>query len=144
MNNEICGVGLILNDGQGRILVVRELRDKPLILKEAGMLSFPLETVKEGEDPGETVYRLLQEEIGIVNITPPTFFGGTYRIVPHAITLACTARIKGKITGAPSDGTDTEVVGWMTPEELLKHPCRREVAPIMADYVTLCREAHLV
>jgi hypothetical protein len=60
----VRGIGLILvANGTGRIYTIRELVAKPMIGKEAGMISFPLETIERGETCCDTIRRMVDEEI---------------------------------------------------------------------------------
>lgn len=40
-------------------LVIEEMKDKPILEKKAGMLSFPMETMEKKETPEATLERLL-------------------------------------------------------------------------------------
>lgn len=143
----IIGIGLLLFSGH-QIMTVRELEDKPLVLKRRGMLSFPLETVK-GTDRSHrnTVMRLLKEELGIFS-TEVEFEGMApkeFRLIPgmnNIHTLYGIARFVGNPhrTFSPED-TDIEIVGWKSPAELLNENLLRiEVAPILADFAVRNKE----
>lgn len=133
------GVGLILiaRDTR-RILVLRELRNKPEIEKLAGMVSFPLETMEEGEDKGQVVRRLVDEEIGIKISEEPVFFGGDFFIVRNARTLAAYAFCDAEFVPRPSDG-DVQFYGWLYPDELACSEIfiRKEVGPIIQSFLSL-------
>lgn len=132
----IYGVGLILHNPTGHILVIRELVAKPEIEKEAGMLSIPLETTNDGEDSYMTLIRLLIEEVGR-NLT--------IRDVRHFKTFTVKDTEIRCYTGfcdhAKSEfnptSDDVEIVGWMTPRGLLQQRVRREVPPILNAYLQL-------
>lgn len=142
---KIVGVGLILYhiDGQGRmrIRVVREKRAKPLIGKEAGMLSFPLET-QETQDEGSiirTMRRCAGEELGIPPERMDECFpvATEFRLFPGVeefdiVTRYGIARYIGTFdAGFSSPSGETEAVGWMTVPELLARPLIRvETQPI--------------
>jgi 8-oxo-dGTP pyrophosphatase MutT (NUDIX family) len=132
----LLGVGLILiAEETGRILVLKELKSKPIIQKQAGMLSFPLETVKKGEGKYDAVKRLLLEEVGVdISIISlgPIFFGGTMEIFTQiAYTIQAYALCKQEFVVTPND-TDIEFYGWMNPKDLLKCQfIRAEVPPII-------------
>ena len=143
MENIKTGVGLILIAKEtGRILVMKELRDKPEIEKKAGMVSFPLETMKNGEQKEETVQRLIEEEIGVsINCNVClTFFGDTFLIVKNAKTLAAFAYCEKEFVPNPEDD-DIEFFGWLHPKELL-HPqifVRKEVRQIISLFLSLSK-----
>lgn len=146
----IVGVGLILyridDYGRMRIMVVRENRAKPLIGKEAGMLSFPLET-QETQDEGSiirTMRRCAGEELGI----SPNQMGKCFpvaiefRLFPDVeecdiVTRYGIARYIGIPDHAVSSfSRETEVVGWMTVPELLAQPLIRvETRPICEHFI---------
>lgn len=136
---EKIGVGLILMARDtSRILVLKELKNKPLIQKEAGMISFPLETIKPNESKEAAVQRLVQEEIGVDLEINPTFFGGEMSIVTNAKTSAAYAFCDKEFTPSPND-PDVEFFGWLLPHKLLGHklPKRLEVTPIIKQFLDL-------
>lgn len=59
----IQGIGLIVLTPDKKILVIEEMKYKPILEKKAGMLSFPMETMEKKETPEATLERLLYEEI---------------------------------------------------------------------------------
>jgi len=133
------GVGLILiAETTGRLLILRELKSKPEIEKEAGMISFPLETVKNGEAKETALQRLIFEEIGIDLQINPTFFGGIFSIVQNAQTVAAYAFCEKEFKPHPTDN-DIEYFGWLLPQELMHHdvPIRKEVLPIIQHLVSM-------
>ncbi len=146
----IVGVGLILyridDCGRMRIRVVRENRAKPLIGKEAGMLSFPLETqeTQDEESVIRTMQRCAGEELGI----SPNQMGKCFpvaiefRLFPDVeecdiVTRYGIARYIGIPDHAVSSfSRETEVVGWMTVPELLAQPLIRvETRPICEHFI---------
>ena len=146
----IVGVGLILyridDYGRMRIMVVRENRAKPLIGKEAGMLSFPLET-QETQDEGSiirTMRRCAGEELGIspdqmVECFPVAI---EFRLFPDVEEYNIVTRYGiARYIGIPdhtvsSFSRETEVVGWMTVPELLAQPLIRvETRPICEHFI---------
>lgn len=130
---EKVGVGVLLFAPSGRILVMKELVSKPSIGKEAGMISFPLETMRPGESREDTVVRLLFEEIGRSDLRiTPIFFGGEMHIVSNAVTLACFALLlEGEFEVFPQDN-DVIFHEWMYPADLKKYvPIRKEVIPVL-------------
>ncbi|MDP3965082.1 MAG: NUDIX hydrolase [bacterium] len=128
------GVGLLLFNQEGKIMVVRELRDKPVILKRAGMLSFPLETWKPqiDRDFSDTLRRLMEEELGGEFPCEDLRLFGVWSVIPLTVTIVFTARYCGRTDAKfTSKDSDVEVVGWVSPPDLLQNSVRREVAPVM-------------
>jgi len=139
MVNIIKGVGLLLFEPQGKLLVLRELQDKPHIKKEAGMLSFPLETTEGNETFEETLWRLVSQEIGVAlamhaeEIGRFKFFYDTCTV--HACMFA--AHVQQTFIARPTD-TDIIYHGWMHPTDLLEVVHKRvEVAPILRSHLKL-------
>jgi len=133
------GVGLILTArSTGRMLVLKELKSKPEIEKIAGMVSFPLETMKNGESKEAAISRLVDEEIGSAISEKPVFFGGTFSIVQNANTLAAYAFCDEEFTPKPADD-DVEFYGWLHPDELIRPGLfvRKEVGPIMEAFALI-------
>lgn len=147
---KIVGVGLILyrvdDCGRMRIMVVRERRAKPLIGKEAGMLSFPLET-QETQDEGSiirTMRRCAGEELGIspdqmVECFPVAM---EFRLFPEIEQFDIVTRYGiARYIGIPdasfsSPSGETEAVGWMTvPELLVQLSIRVETQPICEHFL---------
>lgn len=132
----IYGVGLILYNPTGHILVIKELVAKPEIEKEAGMLSIPFETSDEGEDSYMTLVRLVTEEVGR-NIVPRKIrLFGTFTVKDTEIRCY-TAVCDHVVSDFKPTSDDVEIVGWMAPRELLEMHVRREVPPILNAYLTL-------
>lgn len=142
----ITGVGFLLFsiiDKIPKLFVVRELKSKPEICKEAGMLSFPLETFnKKDQTTHGTILRLLHEEIGvskksiiICKIVPRRF-----KLIPGRNDVE-TIYGYGIFLGNPNQNfnpydDDIIFVGWMTIRELLAQKTRVEVHPIIDDFLT--------
>ncbi len=121
---KIRGVGLILLCQRGQdILTIKELTSKPGIHKKAGMISFPLETVNEGEDVRAALQRLLVEEIGIREnqITAPDVCGIFTHVFDTCIvhyTMYMAQCKNGNIVHQPEDD-DIVIHGWMRPSDLM-------------------------
>lgn len=147
---DVIGIGLILLRSDGSLLAVRELKSKPEIHKEAGMISFPLETFEEEDGNLQTtIFRLLKEELGI-SVEEVDLWG----IAPQVFTIIPGRRdIKvyygvGNYLGDPTrkfcpKDDDVEVVGWITPAGLLMEYHRVEVPPILLDLSIKKREDYL-
>ena len=143
----LVGVGFLLfaiKDRQLKLFTVEELTSKPVILKEAGMVSFPLETYEERDGSHlQTINRLIYEEMGIprervtVYGVSPNAFHGIHRrediivFYGHGIF---TGDAEGNF--CPND-PEVAFAGWKTLKELLEHPKRRvEVEPILSHFVS--------
>jgi len=140
----VTGIGLLLFSN-GRILTVRELRDKPQYCKTAGMISFPVETFDKNQDRNleDTLSRILQEELGIREADEVSILG----IVPTILRpiparedidihygLAAFLGNPNRIF-TPEDTDDVEIAGWMKPEKLYEtSPIRVEVRPVLDDF----------
>lgn len=139
--NDILGVGFLLFVSVGRspqVFVIQELTAKPLLHKEKGMLSFPLETLKpEDLGPERTINRLLVEEVGIppsqveiCGITPERF-----NLIPGRNNIWTTYGY-GLFLGDPNqdfhpEDDDIAFAGWMTLQALLSSRIRIEVRPVI-------------
>jgi 8-oxo-dGTP pyrophosphatase MutT (NUDIX family) len=132
----LCGVGLVLVNPDGYVFVLKELQDKPIIEKVAGMLSFPLETVELPETPDETVYRLVREELGdditIANLS----FVGAFHIIRSALTLGYAATCENDLADFRPQSDDVETVGWLHPQDLLQRFIRKETEPILRAFLS--------
>jgi len=144
MEKVIVGVGFLMftSERVPRLFVVKELNDKPAISKGRGMLSFPLETMKES-DGGvveNTIGRLIEEEIGadqslvkILGVEQCRF-----KLIPGRDDVE-TVYGYGLFLGnpehkfSPSD-TDISFAGWHTPTEVLRRFTRVETAPILKHF----------
>ena len=136
-NITLEGVGLLLLSNKGRLLILEELEAKPLIQKEAGMLTFPLETVKTGESHERSLRRLLVEEVGIIETEDFTQLGWFEFKHPQCEVkiLTYVAQVESEFIARPSD-SDVAHKGWMSPTQLLDHHHKRlEVNPIIAAYL---------
>jgi len=144
MGTILVGVGLLLftQEKNPRLFVVRELKGKPALCKEAGMISFPLETCKEVDGSLEgTVARLVEEEIGLsmsaidlCGIDPERF-----RLIPGRSDVD-TRYGYGIFLGNPEQffhpkDDDIEFAGWMSCESLLNSFIRAETAPIINHFL---------
>ncbi len=140
----VRGIGLILvAKNTGRVYTVRELEAKPIIHKEAGMISFPLETIKPPETCRETIRRLVEEEISgcshesIANLSiSPEFV----MIVPGVHAHIAWGYCEKEFCAKPQDD-DVAYHGWCTISELLseKSFVRVETRPLLGIYLNVCR-----
>jgi hypothetical protein len=143
----VIGVGFLLfsiTNHVPRLFVVKELRDKPTIHKQAGMLSFPLETNKTSDGGyAGTICRLFKEEIGISpdQVEIKKIINEEFRLIPgrsDIITVYGYGLYKGNMSSEvflPSDN-DIAFHGWLSCGELLAQPLIRvEVAPIIHHFI---------
>lgn len=131
------GVGLIIiSRDSHRILVMRELKAKELVKKEVGMISFPLETVEEGETHLGTARRLIQEEIGVDIDDEPKIFCDPVVIVPGTQTLGAFVVVDSEFRAEPND-SDVAFHGWAHIEDLMQEKAfvRRETVPILEKFL---------
>lgn len=141
MEKVIVGVGFLMFtiERVPRLFVVKELKDKPAILKKSGMLSFPLETMEEidGGVVEDTIWRLVEEEIG-TDQTLVKILGveqRRFKLIPGRDYVE-TVYGYGLFLGnpehkfSPSD-TDVAFAGWHTLVEVSCSFTRVETAPIL-------------
>ncbi|MBI2439293.1 MAG: NUDIX hydrolase [Candidatus Moranbacteria bacterium] len=146
------GVGFILSsvvDKETKFLVIEELRDNEEIFKKSGMISFPLETMEEGESPKETIFRLLEEELGIASheVEISEIPGQKFRFFPgkNIVTRYGYGFLLGDPYRAftPKD-TDIRIRGWMSIEELRGYGnVRVETLPILNHFVASYRARYI-
>ncbi len=136
----VKAVGLLLFDGLGRILLLEELVDKLHYSKSAGMVSFPIETIKTDESKEEALERLIFEEIG-VTITPTPDFFGTLDVKVNEKYSGLISTYVGtcneSFESVPND-TDVKHFGWMFPINVLRRPPKEkrvEVDQILTEYL---------
>ena len=135
------GVGLILYcSGTGRLWTVKELVAKLAIGKVAGMISFPLETMKPKELPVAALKRLCWEEMGIKDPNFVFRILGKFHPVPNRRDIGIfifLASVDEEVDMFPVD-TDIEAFGWVTPEHLLdpENLVRGEVRPVLQDLLS--------
>lgn len=132
----VLAVALLIISPLGRIFCLEELQDKVQYEKCAGMISFPIETIEEGESKENALERLLTEEVGsFLFLSDPDFLGE----VDMDFSTGRKSRIfcygvlsPEEFRGNPSD-TDIRFFGWKSFEELLsleENSRRREVFPV--------------
>lgn len=72
----VLAVALLIVSPAGRIFCLEELQDKVQYEKYSGMISFPIETIEDGEDREHALERLLREEVGsFLFLSDPDFLG---------------------------------------------------------------------
>ena len=130
------GVGLLLLSSNIRLLVLKELESKPQSRKQAGMLSFPLETLEVTEAPINGIARLIKEEVDhaqVGNIFALQQLGEYHFTHPgcDVIIHAYQARASHEFEAQPAD-SDVEHFGWIEPALLIAYQhVRLEVTPII-------------
>lgn len=133
----ILAVALLIFSPTGRIFCLEELRDKPQYEKYAGMISFPIETIEDGESRESALERLLVEEVGIfLSFSDPDFLGEVgmeFRTGEKSRIFCYSVFSPEEFQGNPSD-TDIRFSGWKSFEELLSLDedfRRREVTSVL-------------
>lgn len=141
----ILAVALLIFSPRERIFCLEELRDKPQYEKYAGMVSFPIETIEDGEGRESALERLLVEEVGSsLSFSDPDFLGEVsmeFRTGEKSRIFCYAVFSREEFQGNPSD-TDIRFFGWKSFEELLslgEDSRRREVLPVF-DLVQSWRE----
>ena len=144
MGKSMVGVGFLLfiPGDNTKIFTVKELTAKPVLFREPGMLSFPLETFRSGDvNYMGTIKRLLEEEVGvfpgqvkICGISPREL----YLIPGRSDIVTCYGF--GIFLGDPNQifqpgDNDVAFAGWMSPLALLRHNyVRIEVRPVLFNF----------
>lgn len=139
----IVGIGLLLFawiKGGWRIFTIKELKSKPMIRKESGMISFPLETQEEKDGSMEgTLSRLIDEEVGNISEQVCIYEMVSKKFLIHkGIEIFYFYGIFGgdyRQNFSPKDD-DIVYAGWWTLEELLAFTkIRVEVLPILQHFM---------
>jgi 8-oxo-dGTP diphosphatase len=103
----------VLIDDQGRILIARRPRGRPL----AGLWEFPGGKVEAGETPEHALIRELGEELGVdiaaSDLAPLTFASHAYPDFHLLMPLFLCSRWQGEVT--PHEGQE---LAWVKPAEL--------------------------
>ena len=140
-DNIIRGIGLILiAKNTGRIYTIRELEAKPIIRKEEGMISFPLETIEMDETCHETIKRLVDEEItgySHENITNLSISPVFLMVVPGVHAHIAWGFCESEFLVKPQDN-DVAYYGWCPIPELLSKESfvRVETRPLLGVYLS--------
>ena len=126
----VRGVGGVVHDAAGRLLVVR--RGRP---PHAGLWSIPGGRVEPGEDDATAVARELAEETGLA-VRVGELLGvvelgtGTGAIVVH--DYRCTV-----VGGTLAAGDDAAAAAWVTAAELRERPTTPRLVPLLAEWGAL-------
>ncbi|MBL7057780.1 NUDIX hydrolase [Patescibacteria group bacterium] len=131
------GVGLILRNPVGDILVHQELMSKPWLGKEIGDYSIPMETIELGETVQSCLNRLLFEEVGedVVIALHPTKQILWYNILNKGIVVIFQARFICASNLEPAEKGEILPAGWMSPTKLLNQKMRVGVREIIQNYL---------
>lgn len=139
----IMGVAAIILSQDGKILVIQETGNNPVLDKRVGDWSIPAETIEEGETEFEALLRLIKEEVGEngdIRCRPENDWIGDYR-------LGDKVNIWGRAYLLHFDGISTmqrtftaereEVINhhWIDPQEIRNLPRRRGVLEIVEDFM---------
>lgn len=137
----LTGIGFVLFNHYGEIFTIKELKSKPHYSKEAGMISFPLET-QEDFDNGDTdtVERLIEEELDPRLRAYISCFvrdKNNFNLIPERPDIVTRYHFGFLTKKAPIDDIeivekDVEFHGWMNPTRLfMTDLIRVEVRPIL-------------
>lgn len=139
---------LLLNEehGEDKFFVIRELYEKQSIKKEMGMLSIPIITMEFKDLSFETaIWRLLRKEAGVSDPRQVEILGMFEDVFTpirgrpdYKILYGYGLLMDRSLRHLNPEDPGVEVVGWMTPLELLKRKekIRAEVPPIITHFCT--------
>ncbi len=115
MERPTVGAGAVVQDDDGRLLVVRRGREPA-----AGRWTLPGGRVEAGERAADTVVRELREETGLdVEVTGFLGFSEVFDGDGHRVILDFRAAVLG---GEARAGDDADAVAWVTRHELSARP----------------------
>ncbi len=136
----VRGVALIIQNPEGKILVLQEYESKPHLGKYPGMFSIPMETSKPNEPDHCAVARLIDEELPGLGLSIDGALGvhvGSYRIVPRVwVKLFFIKASNAKLPD--SDDPKNKEVGnhqWVSPEKALDLWLRQGAHEMISDFV---------
>lgn len=112
------GVGCVVYDHEGRILLVR--RAKP---PQAGFWHFPGGRLEAGETLAECCQREAREETGL-DVSPLSIVAVADRSLEgfHYIIVDFLAKLVSPAPAHPKPGSDAADARWMHPEQLVSEP----------------------
>ena len=136
----VC-LGFVLFNHLGEIFTIKELKSKPEYFKEAGMISFPLET-QEDFDNGDvgTAERLIGEEMDPKLRPYISCFirdKNDFNLIPGKSNIVTRYHFGFLTKNAPINDVeimddDVEFYGWLKPADLFfADSIRIEVRPIL-------------
>lgn len=124
----IEGVGLILFDQDGRILMFSTSEVTTDHSQVAGMLSVPIEPIADGESIETALVRLIVERVGCGKVkVPPT----PYRVFTRKLSDAVTEKISLFTSKcdmsfvAEPRVQDIKFYGWMPPQAIMNLSAER-------------------
>ncbi len=145
----IRGVALIVQNPQGKILVLQEFKAKPHFGKYFGMFSIPMETSNHNESDYSAILRLVDEELPglcfpIDEILKARI--GNYRIVSHVwVKLYFIKAVNDRLPDFKnSNSEDVGNYQWVEPQTALNLWLRQGAREMINDFVNkkrgvLCR-----
>ena len=150
MNTQrIRGVALIVQNPEGKILILQEYEAKPRLGKYCGMFSIPMETSEPDESDHRVVVRLVKEELPGISLPIDGALGsriGSYRIVPHVWVNLYSVKAGSYHLPNLTDQENKEVGNyqWMFPVGALNLWLRQGVREMISDFMNnkkgvLCR-----
>ena len=135
--DRIRGVALVVVSPEGKILILKELQEKPELDKKSGMFSIPMETCEIGEHNEEAIIRLVMEELpGLFVSVDSLAHIGSYQIVPEVWVQLFSMKVAN--TKLPNlDPANKEVSDhqWCNPREALKLWLRRGAKEMISDFI---------
>lgn len=137
-HRRIRGVALIVANPAGRILVLRELEDKPPLGKFAGDWSIPMETLEPGESHFDGLCRLVREELPGLSADRISLWNapvGSYRIAPRVWATLYVALASTFDLPSPNGDREVESHEWAHPAEVLERQLRCGAAEMIDDFV---------
>lgn len=136
------GVVIIILNQEGQILTFLETAPRDTDGSSAGNFSVTCETTNPGENWADTVIRGLKEELGgemaesgVLYMDPDSSFLGESLFSPNVLARVVVlyyTPYDNQILNADGDG-ETIVVGWASPNELLRYPLRPGVKKILQE-----------
>jgi len=138
----IRGVALIVQNSEGKILILQEYETKPHLGKYGGMFSIPMETSNPKESDYYAITRLIREELPGFNLLPENIIQsrlGIYRIVPHVwVTLYS---IKTSASYLPnSKNNEVGNYQWIDPKKALNLWLRQGAWEMISNFIDGKRE----
>ncbi|MEK7664957.1 MAG: NUDIX domain-containing protein [Patescibacteria group bacterium] len=145
----VRGVALIVQNPEGKILVLQEHESKPHFGKYSGMFSIPMETSKPNESNYSTVVRLIGEELPGLDLPIDGVlkaYIGDYRIVSGVWVKLFLIKANNAYLPDSENSKNKEVGNyqWMNPEKALNLWLRQGAREMINDFMSnkkgvLCR-----
>lgn len=148
---EAIAVALIVQNSEGKILILQEYETKPHFGKYCGMFSIPMETSKPDELDHCAIVRLIREELPGFNFTfdienVAQSHIGTYQIIPHVRVNLYSIRTANAYLPDLKNLKSKEVGNyqWIYPKEALNLWLRQGAWEMINDFMNnkkgvLCR-----